>query len=130
MASMPASPGLLASVGQIAITVRQLTRATEFYRDTLGLQYLFAAGHMSFFDCDGLRLMLSLSESDATYNSIIYFRCADIASSFTRLSSRGVRFEAEPRMIAKMPDHEVWMAFFRDSEENLLALMCESPLSA
>jgi methylmalonyl-CoA/ethylmalonyl-CoA epimerase len=114
------------SIGQIAITVRQLARAVEFYRDTLGLPFLFQSGHMAFFDCGGVRLMLSYSENvESTYNSIIYYRTGNIREASAQLASKGVQFEAEPRMIAKMPDHDLWMAFFRDSEGNLLALMSE-----
>ena len=116
----------LSSIGQIAITVKQLARATDFYRDTLGLPFLFEAGNMSFFDCGGTRLMLSLSEHvDSTYSSILYYKTADIAATTELLRSKGVEFEAPPRMIAKMPDHELWIAFFRDSEGNLLGLMSE-----
>jgi methylmalonyl-CoA/ethylmalonyl-CoA epimerase len=114
------------SIGQIAITVRELPRAVTFYRDTVGLKFLFEAGHMAFFDCGGVRLMLSFSEQvESTYSSVIYFRTADIYSATQLLTAKGIKFEAPPRMIAKMPDHELWMAFFRDSEGNLLALMTE-----
>ena len=81
---------------------------------------------MAFFDCGGLRLMLSSSENvDSTYNSIIYYKTGDIHAATAELMGKGVKFEAEPRMIAKMADHELWMAFFRDSEDNLAGLMSE-----
>lgn len=116
----------LIAIGQIAITVRELARATAFYRDVLGLTFLFEAGHISFLDCGGVRLMLDLTENiESKYSSIIYFRCADIHATTALLTSRGVEFESEPHMIAKMPDHELWMGFFRDCEGNLLALMSE-----
>ncbi len=121
MASSPAF-----SIGQIAITVRDLPRAVIFYRDSLELKFLFEAGHMAFFDCGGVRLMLSFSEQvESTYSSVIYFRTPDIYSATQQLTAKGIKFEAPSRMIAKMPDHELWMAFFRDSEGNLLALMTE-----
>jgi predicted enzyme related to lactoylglutathione lyase len=114
------------NIGQIAITVKQLDRAVAFYRDVLGLPFLFEAGQMAFFDCGGTRLMLGFAENpDATSNSIIYYRTGDIHKSSKQLTDRGVQFEAQPRMIAKMPDHELWMAFFHDSEGNLAALMSE-----
>jgi len=114
------------TIGQIAITVRQMPRAVVWYRETFGLQFLFEAGHMAFFDCDGVRLMLSFSEQvESTYSSVIYFKTADIYTAIQQLEGKGVQFEAPPKMIAKMPDHELWMAFFRDSEGNLLALMSE-----
>ena len=116
----------IGSIGQIAVTVQQLPRAIEFYRDTLGLRFLFEAGQMAFFDCGGVRLMLSLPENaGSTYSSIVYYRTADIQEAAARLIARNVPFEAPPHLIAKMPDHELWMAFFRDSEGNLLALMSE-----
>lgn len=122
----PQSPGLL-QITQISVNVHDLARATAFYRDQLGLKHLFSAGTMAFFDCGGLRLMLGLPEKPEFDHpsSIIYFKVADIAATHEELLARGVKFEAPPRLIAKMPTHELWMAFFRDSENNLLAAMCE-----
>jgi methylmalonyl-CoA/ethylmalonyl-CoA epimerase len=118
--------GALSSIGQIAITVTDLERATRFYRDILGLPFLFDAGNMSFFDCGGIRLMLAPRETPgAPSNSIIYYKTEDIHGSTESLRDREVQFESPPRMIARMPDHELWMAFFRDSEGNLAALMSE-----
>ena len=114
------------SIGQIAITVQDMPRAVAFYRDVLGLKYLFEATGMAFFDCSGVRLMLSISEKpDSTYGSIIYYKTEDIEGAASDMRERGVQFEAPPRMIAKMPDHDLWMAFLRDTEGNLLALMSE-----
>ena len=87
------APPLSLSIGQIAITVRQLPRAVTFYRDALGLKFLFESGHMAFFDCAGVRLMLSFSEHVAsTYSSVIYFKTADIYTSTQALTDKGVRF--------------------------------------
>jgi methylmalonyl-CoA/ethylmalonyl-CoA epimerase len=117
---------ILTSIGQIALTVTNVARATAFYRDILGLTFLFDANNMAFFDCGGTRLMLGLAEQpESTYSSIIYYRTDDIQKTANLLRGRGVAFESEPRMIAKMPDHELWMAFFRDSEGNLAGLMSE-----
>ncbi len=117
----------LASIGQIALNVHDFDRAVAFYRDTLGLKLLFTAGCLAFFDCDGVRLMLTLPEKPEFDhpNSLLYFRTADIGASHQVLSTRGVRFVDQPRLIVRMPDHELWMTFFRDPEENLLALMSE-----
>jgi methylmalonyl-CoA/ethylmalonyl-CoA epimerase len=116
----------ITSIGQIAITVKDLARAVAFYRDVAGLRYLFEAGGMAFFDCGGTRLMLTLPEGEkSTYSSIIYYKTADIEASASAMRDRGAQFEALPRMIAKMPDHDLWMAFLRDTEGNLLALMSE-----
>jgi methylmalonyl-CoA/ethylmalonyl-CoA epimerase len=126
MSVSPGAKGAVSSIGQIAITVTDLQRATEFYRDVLGLPFLFDAGNMSFFDCGGVRLMLAPRESPgAVSNSIIYFKTDDIHGTSELLRAREVQFESEARMIARMPDHELWMAFFRDSEGNLAALMSE-----
>ena len=95
--SNSATEGLgLGAIGQIAVPVGDIERAIAFYRDVLGMRFLFKAPPgLGFFDCAGT------------------------------LSSRGVRFEEGPHLIARMPDHELWMAFFRDPDENLLALMAE-----
>ena len=118
--------GKITAIGQIAITVQELPRAVAFYRDVLGLKYLFEASGMAFFDCAGTRLMLSMAEKpDSTYGSIIYYKTDDIEAACAKMREQGVQFEAAPRLIAKMPDHDLWMAFLRDFEGNLLALMSE-----
>jgi methylmalonyl-CoA/ethylmalonyl-CoA epimerase len=120
-------PVQLSQIGQVAIIVQDIDRATRFYREILGMKYLFSAGSLSFFDCAGVRLMLTIPESKETQqaSSILYFNVEDINSAHRSLAARNVRFEGKPHMIARMPDHELWMAFFRDSENNLLALMTE-----
>ena len=118
----------LIGIGQIGVTVDDLGKATAFYRDALGLKHLFdAPPAMSFFACGEVRLMLSRPERpDAErFAGAIYFKVEDIHAARDSLAGRGVTFEAEPRLLAKMPDHELWMAFFRDPSRNLLALMCE-----
>jgi methylmalonyl-CoA/ethylmalonyl-CoA epimerase len=126
MSPVLAGSASVSAIGQIALTVTDLQRAVAFYRDNLGLKFLFEAPNLAFFDCGGVRLMLTVSETpESTYGSIIYYRTDDIQVASRQLLARGVVFEAPARMIAKMPDHELWMAFFRDSEGNLLALMSE-----
>ena len=116
----------LSTIGQIGITATDVDRAIAFYRDVLGMKLLFQVPGMGFFDCGGVRLMLSKSEHPGEhYSSIIYFKVPDIQESYRTLSARGAPFEGEPHMIARMPDHELWMAFFRDPDRNLLALMSE-----
>jgi methylmalonyl-CoA/ethylmalonyl-CoA epimerase len=114
-------------LGQVAINVYDVERATAFYRDVLGLKFLFAAGHLAFFDCGGVRLMLDKPEKPEFVHpsSILYFSVPDIQEAHRRLVKAGVAIVGEPQMIAKMPDHDLWMSFFRDTEENVLALMCE-----
>jgi methylmalonyl-CoA/ethylmalonyl-CoA epimerase len=113
-------------IGQIAIVCQDVARATVFYRDTLGLRFLFSAGpQLSFFDCGGVRLMLSPAEGEAAGTSVLYFFVADIAATARELADKGVPFVGEPHLIARMPDHELWLAEFKDSEGNILALMEE-----
>jgi predicted enzyme related to lactoylglutathione lyase len=117
----------LSQIGQIAINVHDTGRAVAFYRDQLGMKLLFTAGQLAFFDAGGIRLMLTPPEKPEFDHpsSIMYFKVDDIKQAHATLSQRGVKFEDTPHLIARMPDHELWMIFFRDSENNLLALMSE-----
>jgi methylmalonyl-CoA/ethylmalonyl-CoA epimerase len=115
----------LSAIGQIAITVADVGRAVAFYRDTLGMKLLFQTPAMGFFDCGGVRLMLSPSETGERSSSIVYYKVAEIQPAFQTLTGRGVVFEREPHLVARLPDHDLWMAFFRDPDGNLLALMSE-----
>ena len=119
-------PGLN-RIGQIAVPVSDIDRAVVFYRDVLRMRFLFQAPPgLGFFDCGGIRLMLdAAAKKNAGNGSVIYYKVDDLMSSFNDLSSRGVTFESNPHLIAKMPDHELWMAFFHDPDQNLLALMSE-----
>jgi predicted enzyme related to lactoylglutathione lyase len=123
-----AAPLQLSCIGQISITVRELGRAVAFYRDTLGMRFLFEVPpKMAFFDCGGMRLMLAVPEEPEFDHpsSILYYRVDDIHAAWQALSTAGVDLRREPHLIARMQDHEVWMAFFRDSEGNTLALLSE-----
>lgn len=121
----------LRALGQLSVNAKDLERATAFYRDVLGVPFLFHVPKMAFFDLDGVRLMLATPENPAYDHpgSILYFRVADIQEAHAALAGRGVAFDAGPQMIADMGDHELWMAFFRDTEGNQLALMAEVPLT-
>ena len=126
--STPAAPAVgLDRLGQIAVNVRDLDRATDFYRDALGMHFLFRAPGLSFFDCGGVRLLLSAPERPEFdhASSILYFTVDDLPAAHRALAARGVRFTDEPHLIAAMPDHELWMAFFEDAEGNTFALMSE-----
>lgn len=111
------------TIAQIAINVRDLARATDFYRDKLGLKFLFSTGSLAFFDCNGVRLMLD--QIEPLPSSILYYKVQDLHATTAQFKERGVTFEQDPHLVAKMPDHELWMAFFRDSEANIMALMSE-----
>jgi methylmalonyl-CoA/ethylmalonyl-CoA epimerase len=131
MNSTPNSIGI-SRLGQIAINAHDVGRAAAFYENILGLKLLFNAGPgLAFFDCNGVRLMLSNPEKPEFdhASSILYFAVPDIHSAYDRMKDLAVHFEDAPHLIAKMADHDLWMVFFRDSENNLLALMCELPTS-
>jgi methylmalonyl-CoA/ethylmalonyl-CoA epimerase len=124
-------PGLRC-VGQIAVPVRDLERAVAFYRDVLKLRLLFQAPPgLAFFECGGVRLMLSLPEGPGHEHasSVIYYVVDDIDAAWADVRARGAKPAAagnpEPHLIARMPDHDLWMAFVEDSEGNLLGLMSE-----
>lgn len=121
----------LSTIGQISIMVKDLARATAFYRDTLGVRLLFEVPGMAFFDAGGVRLMLGKAEKPEFDHppSILYYKVADIGGAHERLESRGVRVEHEPRLVAPMPDHDLWLSFYQDSEDNYFALMSEVPRS-
>lgn len=120
-------PLALTSLGQVSINAHDLARAVAFYRDTLGIPLLFQIPQAAFFDCGGVRLMVGVAEAPEHDHpaSILYYRVSDIRATHEALRAAGVRFEDEPHLVARMPDHELWMCFFRDSEENLMALMEE-----
>jgi predicted enzyme related to lactoylglutathione lyase len=122
------SPGL-SRIGQIFINVHDLARAVTFYRDSLGMKFLFEVPRMAFFDCGGVRLMLGLADRPEFDHpaSILYYRVDDIEAAHAALVSRGVVFSAKPHVVARMPTFVLWLAEFRDSEGNNLALMSEVP---
>ncbi len=127
-ATPPAAEARLRRIGQIAIVVRDFDRAVRFYRDVLGLPLLFQAPPgLAFFDCGGVRLMLTLPEGpeEGRGTSILYYVVDDIQAAHAALAARGAAFVNAPGLIARMPDHELWMAALRDSEGNLLELMSE-----
>lgn len=115
------------NVGQIGVPVKDIDRATAFYKDILALPLLFNMETMAFFECNGLRLLLSLPEQEqfAHPSSVIYFQVADIKESYQELVEKGVVFIDEPHIVAKMGQTETWMTFFKDTEDNTHALMCE-----
>ncbi len=108
-------------IRQIAIIVHDIPKAVAFYRDTLGLRLLFEVPKMVFFDCGGVRLMLGIPEKTEFDHpsSILYFKVPDLHETHQTLTARGVEFIAPPHLIAKMPDHELWMAFFMTSTATL-----------
>ena len=114
-------------IGQIAVPVRDIAKSVAFYRDVLGMRFLFEFPNLAFFDCGGVRLLLDKPETAEfeNHSSVIYYKVDDIHLSHAALVGRGVEFIDGPHLIARMPDHELWMCFFRDPDRNVLALMCE-----
>ena len=123
---MTTPPVSLSSIGQIAINVHDLERATVFYRDTLDISQLFTAGGMAFLDCDGVRLMLGIAEKPEFDHPspILYFNVEDARTAYESLKE-GVEFRSEPLVVHRTETYELWMAFFHDTEGNTLALMSE-----
>lgn len=119
----------LSQIGQIAIRVHDLERAVTCYRDQLGMQHLFSIPDSAFFQCGNIRLMLSKPEKGEFDHpsSIIYFTVPDINAAYATMSASGIHFEDQPHLIANMDTYDLWMVFFRDSEQNYLGLMSEVP---
>ncbi|MFT5144765.1 MAG: methylmalonyl-CoA/ethylmalonyl-CoA epimerase [Rhodothermales bacterium] len=127
MTNANGSDFLLGQIGQISVPVTDIDRAIAFYRDVLGMDFLFyAPPGLGFFNCNGVRLMLDSPASErAGQGSVIYFKVEDLDAVFQVLTAREVNFETDPHLVARMPDHELWMAFLRDPDGNLLAMMSE-----
>lgn len=122
------TPPVLSEIGQIALTVSDVPRATAFYRDVLGLKFLFSAGpNLAFLAAGSIRLMLSTAQGhgEPGKNSTLYFKVSDLAATHAAVLARGAVNERSPQLTAKMPDHELWMAFVRDPDGNLVGLMSE-----
>jgi methylmalonyl-CoA/ethylmalonyl-CoA epimerase len=121
----PASVSL-DTIGQIALTVDDLAKAKDFYQNTLGMKFLFDAGHLAFLQCGNIRLMLTTPEKqEPRGGTILYYKVADINATCAAIKARGVFLLQEPHLIAKMPDHDLWMAFLKDPAGNTLGIMCE-----
>ena len=121
-------PRTLSTIGQVAITVSDVAAALTFYRDALGLRFLFAAGpNLAFLDADGVRLMLSTPQGagEVGRNSILYFKVTDIVAVHEAVVARGAVNERSPQLAATLPDHELWTGFLRDPDGNLVGLMEE-----
>jgi methylmalonyl-CoA/ethylmalonyl-CoA epimerase len=115
-------------IGQIAVVCKNVQRASAFYRDVLGLRHLFDAGpNLSFYDCGGVRLMLTMVErpQDDHAGSMLYYFVDSIDAVYEGLSAKGAQFIEKPHMIARMPDHELWLCAFEDSEGNPVGIMEE-----
>ncbi len=119
------SPVNFDKIGQIAIGVADAPRAKDFYQNVLGMKLLFEAGSLAFFQCGEVRLMISPSDAPPGERTILYFRVPDIQQAYAALCARGVEFIQPPHMVARMPDHELWLAFLKDADGNTLGMMSE-----
>jgi methylmalonyl-CoA/ethylmalonyl-CoA epimerase len=118
----------LEEICQIAVTVTDLARAKDFYQNVLGMKFLFDGGPMSFFQCGKVRFAIGTPEKPASPGgTILYFHVRDIQEGYALLSAKGVKFVEKPHLIARMPDHDLWLAVFRDPDLNPIGLMCELP---
>jgi len=118
----------LSQIRQIAITVSNVGTALGFYRDIMGLNFLFSAGaDLAFLDAGGIRIMLTTPQGHGTAgaNSVLYFGVSEVAATHAALVARGAANEREPQLAAKMPDHELWIGFLRDPDGNLVGLLEE-----
>ena len=116
----------LDSIGQIALTVADLAESKRFYGEKLGMKFLFDAGTMAFFQCGSIRLMIGLAEKPvAPAGTVLYFRVNEIEAVCSALKTHGVEFVQDAHLVAKMPDHDLWMAFLKDPSGNVLGLMSE-----
>lgn len=120
----------LGEIAQIALTVEDEERATEFYRDVLGVKHLFTVPGMAFFDCGGIRLLLGRAQEElpGSKGAVLYHRVENVQRTFDLLSERGVEFKGEPHVAHRTEDYELWLAFFNDPDGNTLALMSETPV--
>lgn len=118
----------LEEIGQIAVTVTNLEEAKAYYRDVLGMKFLFDAGTMAFFQCGAVRLMIGTGEQrNPGSGTILYFRVREIEEVHTALLAKGVEFAQPPHLVARMKSHDLWLAFLKDPSGNVLALMEEKP---
>lgn len=116
----------LDDIGQIAVTVSDLARSKHFYQNVLGFKFLFDAGPMAFFQCGKIRFAIGTSPKPAAPGgTILYFRVADIQKTHELLTAKGIEFVQKPHLVAKMPDHDLWLAFLEDPDKNPIGLMCE-----
>ena len=115
-------------IGQIAISVTDLARSKDFYQNTLGMRFLFDAGTMSFFQCGDIRLMIGAGDGHTPRGgTILYFDVEDIHTVCAQLQTASVEFMQTPHLVAKMPDHNLWMAFLKDPDGNVIGVMSEVP---
>jgi predicted enzyme related to lactoylglutathione lyase len=118
----------LSAIAQVALTVHDIPRAAAFYRDKLGVPFLFEAPGMVFFQAGDVRLMLGLPEKETgEHSSIVYFKVEDMMTAYRTLSERGVAFTHEPRIVHRGQKTDVWLVHFQDPDHNELALMSETP---
>jgi methylmalonyl-CoA/ethylmalonyl-CoA epimerase len=121
---------VLTGIMQVAVIAKDIERATAFYRDKLGLRFLFNAPNMAFFDCGGIRIYVDANPGSTPGGGSIYFKTDDIERAHQTFKARGVEIHQAPGVIARLPDRDVWLMWVRDSEDNLIGVMHEAVKSA
>lgn len=117
-----------ATISQVMIPVEDFERGVSFYRDILGIPFLFAAPpQMAFFMCGSVRLLVGVlpAGQKAQSGSAIYFKVPDIRAVHSSLASKGVQFVADPHVVHRTPKSELWLCEFTDPDGNQLALTAE-----
>ena len=131
MTSPTPAPFGLSTIGQVMVPVRDAERAAAFYRDGLGMRFLFSFPHMAFFDADGVRVLLAEAEpADFQGRATLYFRVPDIHAAVEALEARGVAFGDLPHVVHNDGVHELWMCFTKDPDDNNIGLMSEVPVAS
>lgn len=118
----------ISELGQLAVTVENVDKSLEFYRDILGLKFLFSPSeNLVFLQCGPTRIMLSTPQGagEVGKNSIPYFTVSEIEKFYEQAITRGAVKEREPQFAAQMPDHELWIGFLKDPDGNLVGIMEE-----
>jgi methylmalonyl-CoA/ethylmalonyl-CoA epimerase len=117
----------VAEIAQVALTVTNLDEARAFYRDVLGMQFMFDAGSMAFFQCGAVRVLIGTGEQEPGGGTIVYFRVADLEAAHAALAACAVEIAQAPHLVARMKTHDLWLAFVKDPSGNTLGLMEERP---
>lgn len=119
-------PLALGTIAQISRTVSDIAQAEAWYRTVLGFKHLYTFGKLAFFDCDGVRLLLTETDRPLPAESLLYLRVVDIGSAYAQLQARGVEFTHAPHLVHRHGDGtEEWMAFFKDLDQRPLALIAQ-----
>jgi predicted enzyme related to lactoylglutathione lyase len=118
----------LSEIGQIAVTVHDLNSAEKFYREKLGMKFMYRFPNLVFFDCGGVRLMLGLPENPEQDHpgSIIYFKVQDLIEAYSHFKKNLVEIIQEPQQVAKTGSVIIKMMFIKDPDNNPIGVYSET----